>query len=339
MIKVNVHDKDAQLVVLNTLYPDSGIKVRIEGELELYDITEALVVELFKNLLHKNLVSEVTFSYEEKVKEKSDPKETKNLQKSQKYGTVTEDIYGFLYENRDRAFSIKEISEKTGIAYSSVNSIIRRLYKSTKVQKNDEKKYFCSIEGTNLEQPKHEPLEESSGEEEKKEPAGDEEAQSKEPETPQQDDSSEVEEEDNTQKLSESEKKKIMQHLFWNEAYEDVLKYIFSTKNKFVVKLAQKKFAGPRAQQLSDVITALNKAEVIVFNDDFSEGGSYEISASWRIWAYLFRAKREVASKTIEVDLQMKPSEFNAGIKEALEKGIVKKEVDEKLKITTYCVA
>ena len=63
MIKVNVHDKDAQLVVLNTLYPDSGIKVRIEGELELYDITEALVVELFKNLLHENLVSEVTFSY------------------------------------------------------------------------------------------------------------------------------------------------------------------------------------------------------------------------------------------------------------------------------------
>ena len=69
MIKVNVHDKDAQLVVLNTLYPDSGIKVRIEGELELYDITEALVVELFKNLLHENLVSEVTFSYvEEKRK-------------------------------------------------------------------------------------------------------------------------------------------------------------------------------------------------------------------------------------------------------------------------------
>ena len=86
-------------------------------------------------------------------------------------------------------------------------------------------------------------------------------------------------------------------------------------------------------------IIIANKAEVIVFNDDFSEGGSYEISASWRIWAYLFRAKREVASKTIEVDLQMKPSEFNAGIKEALEKGIVKKEVDEKLKITTYCVA
>lgn len=239
MIKVNVHDKDAQLVVLNTLYPDSGIKVRIEGELELYDITEALVVELFKNLLHKNLVSEVTFSYVE----------------------------------------------------------------------------------------------------EKKEPAGDEEAQSKEPETPQRGDSSEAAEEDETKKLSESEKRDIMQHLFLNEDYEDVLKYIFSTKNKFVVKLAQKKFAGPRAQQLSDVITALNKAEVIVFNDDFSEGGSYEISASWRIWAYLFRAKREVASKTIEVDLQMKPSEFNAGIKEALEKGIVKKEVDEKLKITTYCVA
>ena len=40
MIKVNVQDKDAQLVVLNTLYPDSGIKVRIEGELELYDITD-----------------------------------------------------------------------------------------------------------------------------------------------------------------------------------------------------------------------------------------------------------------------------------------------------------
>lgn len=61
MIKVNVHDKDAQLVVLKTLYPESGVKMRIEGELELYDITEALVVELFKNLLHKNLVSEVTF--------------------------------------------------------------------------------------------------------------------------------------------------------------------------------------------------------------------------------------------------------------------------------------
>lgn len=307
MIKVNVHDKDAQLVVLNTLYPDSGIKVRIEGELELYDITEALVVELFKNLLHKNLVSEVTFSYVE--------------------------------ENIGRAFSIKEISEKTGIEYSSVNNIIRRLYNNGKVQKNDEKKYFCPIKSANVEQPKHEPLEESSGEEEKKEPAGDEEAQSKEPETPQRGDSSEAAEEDETQKLSESEKRDIMQHLFLNEDYEDVLKYIFSTKNKFVVKLAQKKFAGPRAQQLSDVITALNKAEVIVFNDDFSEGGSYEISASWRIWAYLFRAKREVASKTIEVDLQMKPSEFNAGIKEALEKGIVKKEVDEKLKITTYCVA
>jgi predicted DNA-binding transcriptional regulator len=336
MIKVNIQDKDAQLVVLKTLYPESGVKMRIEGELEVYDITEALVVELFKNLLHKNLVSEVTFSYE---KEDSSKKEAKNVQKSKKYGTLTENVYGFLAENRGRAFSIKEISEKTGIEYSSVNNIIRRLYNRAKVQKNDEKKYFCSIEGTNVEQPKHEPLEESSGEEEKKDPAGDEEAQSKDAETPQQDDSSEVAEEDNTPKLSEGEKKKIMQHLFWNEAYEDVLKYIFSTKNKFVVKLAQKKFAGPRAQQLSDVITALNKAEVIVFNDDFSDGGSYEISASWRIWAYLFRAKREVASKTIEVDLQMKPSEFKAGIKEALEKGMVKKEVDEKLKITTYCVA
>ena len=200
------------------------------------------------------------------------------------------------------------------------------------------KKYFCSIEGTNVEQPQHEQPEESSGEEEKKEPAGDEEAQAKEAEMSQQDDSSEVAEENNTQ-LKEDEKMKVMQQLFLNENYEDVLKYIFSTKNKFVVKLAQKKFAGPRAQQLSDVITALNKAEVIVFNDDFSDGGSYEISLSWRIWAYLFRAKREVASKTIEVDLQMKPSEFKAGIKEALEKGMVKKEVDEKLKITTYCVA
>lgn len=305
MIKVNVHDKDAQLVVLKTLYPESGVKMRIEGELELYDITEALVVELFKNLLHKNLVSEVTFSY---VEEKRSKEEVKNVQKSQRYGTLTENVYGFLEENIGRAFSIKEISEKTGIEYSSVNNIIRRLYNNGKVQKNDEKKYFCPIKSANVERPSHEAIEESSVEEEKKEPAGDEGVQSKEAGTPQRGDSSEAAEED-------------------------------ETKNKFVVKLAQKKFAGPRAQQLSDVITALNKAEVIVFNDDFSEGGSYEISASWRIWAYLFRAKREVASKTIEVDLQMKPSEFNAGIKEALEKGIVKKEVDEKLKITTYCVA
>ena len=91
MIKVNVHDKDAQLVVLNTLYPDSGIKVRIEGELELYDITEALVVELFKNLLHENLVSEVTFSY---VEEKRSKEEVKNVQKSQRYGTLTKNVYG-----------------------------------------------------------------------------------------------------------------------------------------------------------------------------------------------------------------------------------------------------
>ena len=166
MIKVNVHDKDAQLVVLNTLYPDSGIKVRIEGELELYDITEALVVELFKNLLHENLVSEVTFSY---VEEKRSKEEVKNVQKSQRYGTLTENVYGFLEENIGRAFSIKEISEKTGIEYSSVNNIIRRLYNNGKVQKNDEKKYFCPIKSANVEQPKHEPLEESSGEEEKKE--------------------------------------------------------------------------------------------------------------------------------------------------------------------------
>ena len=61
MIKVNVHDKDAQQVVMKTLYPESGVKMRIEGELELYDITEALVVELFKNLLHKNLVQKLLF--------------------------------------------------------------------------------------------------------------------------------------------------------------------------------------------------------------------------------------------------------------------------------------
>jgi Mn-dependent DtxR family transcriptional regulator len=335
MIKVNVHDKDAQLVVLKTLYPESGVKMRIEGELELYDITEALVVELFKNLLHKNLVSEVTFSY---VEEKRSKEEVKNVQKSQRYGTLTENVYGFLEENIGRAFSIKEISEKTGIEYSSVNNIIRRLYNNGKVQKNDEKKYFCPIKSANVERPSHEAIEESSVEEEKKEPAGDEGVQSKEAGTPQRGDSSEAAEEDETKKLSESEKRDIMQHLFLNEAYEDVLKYIFSTKNKFVVKLAQKKFAGPQAQQLSDVIAALNKAEAIVFNDDFSDGGSYEISLSWRIWAYLFRAKRKVASKTIEVELQMKPSEFKAGIKEALEKGLVEKEEDEKLKITTYCV-
>lgn len=335
MIKVNVHDKDAQLVVLKTLYPESGVKMRIEGELELYDITEALVVELFKNLLHKNLVSEVTFSY---VEEKRSKEEVKIVQKSQRYGTLTENVYGFLEENIGQAFSIKEISEKTGIEYSSVNNIIRRLYSNGKVQKNEEKKYFCPIKSANVERPSHEAIEESSVEEEKKEPAGDEGVQSKEAETPQRGDSSETAEEDDIQRLSESEKRDIMQHLFLNEDYEDVLKYIFSTKNKFVVKLAQKKFAGPRAQQLSDVIAALNKAEAIVFNDDFSDGGSYEISLSWRIWAYLFREKRKVASKTIEVELQMKPSEFKAGIKEALEKGLLKKEEDEKLKITTYCV-
>lgn len=331
MIKVNVHDKDAQLVVLKTLYPESGVKMRIEGELELYDITEALVVELFKNLLHKNLVSEVTFSY---VEEKRSKEEVKNVQKSQRYGTLTENVYGFLEENIGRAFSIKEISEKTGIEYSSVNNIIRRLYNNGKVQKNEEKKYFCPIKSANVEQSQHDAIKEHSAEG-KKEPVGD---KSKEAETLQQNDSSKVEKEDNTPKLSESEKRDIMQHLFLNEAYEDVLKYIFSTKNKFVVKLAQKKFAGPQAQQLSDVIAALNKAEAIMFNDDFSDGGSYEISLSWRIWAYLFRAKRKVASKTIEVELQMKPSEFKAGIKEALEKGLVEKEEDEKLKITTYCV-
>ena len=176
MIKVNVHDKDAQQVVMKTLYPESGVKMRIEGELELYDITEALVVELFKNLLHKNLVSEVTFLYEE---EKNSKKEARDVQKSRKYETHTEDVYGFLAENRGRAFSIKEISDKTGIAYSSVNNIIRKLYKSTKVQRNSDKKYFCSIEGDNVEQPQHEPTEKPLGKEEKKETAGDEEAQSK----------------------------------------------------------------------------------------------------------------------------------------------------------------
>ena len=268
------------------------------------------------------------------MEEKRSKEEVKIVQKSQRYGTLTENVYGFLEENIGRAFSIKEISEKTGIEYSSVNNIIRRLYNNGKVQKNDEKKYFCPIKSANVEQSQHDAIKEHSAEG-KKEPVGD---KSKEAETLQQNDSSKVEKEDNTPKLSESEKRDIMQHLFLNEAYEDVLKYIFSTKNKFVVKLAQKKFAGPQAQQLSDVIAALNKAEAIVFNEDFSDGGSYEISLSWRIWAYLFRAKRKVASKTIEVELQMKPSEFKAGIKEALEKGLVEKEEDEKLKITTYCV-
>lgn len=40
----------------------------------------------------------------------------------------------------------------------------------------------------------------------------------------------------------------------------------------------------------------------------------------------------------MEVLLHMTMSECNAGIKEALEKGMVKKEVDEKHK-TIYCVA
>lgn len=333
MIKVNVHDKDAQQVVMKTLYPESGVKMRIEGELELYDITEALVVELFKNLLHKNLVSEVTFLYEE---EKNSKKEARDVQKSRKYETHTEDVYGFLAENRGRAFSIKEISDKTGIAYSSVNNIIRKLYKSTKVQRNSDKKYFCSIEGDNVEQPQHEPTEKPIGKEEKKETAGDEEAQSKEAATSQQKESPEVAEGNNTQ-LSKDEKMRLMQQLFLNENYEDVLKYIFfSDKNKFVVKLAQKKFSGPRAQQLSDVINALNKAEVIVFND--GDDGSYEISLSWRIWAYLFTTKSKKSSAAMEVLLHMTMSECNDGIKEALEKGMVKKEVDEKHK-TIYCVA
>ena len=92
MIKVNVHDKDAQLVVLNTLYPDSGIKVRIEGELELYDITEALVVELFKNLLHENLVSEVTFSY---VEEKRSKEEVKNVKRVRGMGHLQKMFMAF----------------------------------------------------------------------------------------------------------------------------------------------------------------------------------------------------------------------------------------------------
>ena len=321
MVNIKVKDSNAQKIVLQILCPSTVVDLRIEGTLIVKNINEELTVELFKMLLENNMVSKVDFSYVKEEKDQPKEKEPKKVLRNQ--SSLTEDIYNYLAQNKGKEISIKEISEKLKSSYSSVNSAIRRLCEQGKLERSINRKYFYPIE-----QPKHKESEivQTAGAEDND--IVDENAEQ----------NADTEEEKEILTLTIEEKKKVMKELFADASNGEVLKYFFPNKSKVIVTIAQKKFIGPRAEVLSNVISKLYSSGIIIFNDDFNEGGSYTISAIWRIWAYLNFAGKSVSGDTIKVDIGMKTVDFNAAIKDALNSGLIKQTVDEKKKNTTYAI-
>lgn len=67
MLKILSRNQNAQNVILNQLFDVRNLNICVNGELIIGNLKEVEVIETFLGLLKQNLVSEVTFEYEEEA--------------------------------------------------------------------------------------------------------------------------------------------------------------------------------------------------------------------------------------------------------------------------------
>ena len=320
MLKIIVQGKEAQKVVLSTIYPDVNVNLRVEGNLVLEDLTDEMVSKIFKNLLEKDLVFAVTFSSEECETNLRKNKTVENVTKpmasesvsntkasesisntktsERAFKTNVEIIMDFFKENAGKKFFIKELSKKLRMNYTTTATTMRNLYLQGKLERTESKQYFYVGKPNQL---------------------------------------LEVETPVSSSMISLSSKSMLKKMEKWllDKDCKPILEYIFPQKNTFLLEFLEKKFEKTLVTQ---IIQELTEAKVINVDEQFKGGGSYRVSKKWRVLFYLLKANKLVSADTIKVAIQMTQEDFNSAIKEALNEGLIKKEVDDVKKLTFYTV-
>lgn len=326
MLKILSRNQNAQNVILNQLFDVRNLNICVNGELIIGNLKEVEVIETFLGLLKQNLVSEVTFEYEEEANatDKNVPNvESTNVSSTEEKETIKplrEIMYEFFKENEGKVFSIKEVADITGLKYQTVAGSIRRIYmESNFLIKTDDKKYGYKIPQENTESK----LEAEQIQEESEIPT-------KEEEEPDQ------EEATGSATLSVENQLKVMKELFSQEKNLDVLKYIFPIKRNFLVNLAQKKFVGEAQEILTQIIRKLSELEIITFDEVYKDG-RYYISPKWSLWAFLFFKGKPQTKETIRYEISMRDEELCNTIEQAVSENIVIK-TQEKGESAIYSV-
>jgi len=324
MIKISTRDETSQKVILNTLFNITNLNIHINGELIIEKLSEDEAIKIFLGLLHQNSAGLVEFKYEEEPKpiDEDVQKVEKNVSNKSPWEIVRE----FFKENESKFFTIKEVSDITGLKYQTVAGAIRSMYlKSNFLVKNEDKKYGY-IDPEQVQ-------EESSKESTSNMVAQEQEEPSSKPTLSVEE---EVQEEPSKITLTVEEKLKIMKELFSKERNLDVLRYIFPTKASFIVSLAQKKFVGEAQRDLTRIIRSLNELEVITFDNTFKDG-RYFINTKWRLWAFLFLKGKAQTKESIRYEISMSEEELKKTIKQAVSENMII-ETQEEGKRATYSV-
>ena len=163
MLKILSRNQNAQNVILNQLFDVRNLNICVNGELIIGNLKEVEVIETFLGLLKQNLVSEVTFEYEEEANatDKNVPNvESTNVSSTEEKETIKplrEIMYEFFKENEGKVFSIKEVADITGLKYQTVAGSIRRIYMESNFlikTKNMDTKYHKRTQKANLKQNK-----------------------------------------------------------------------------------------------------------------------------------------------------------------------------------------
>ncbi len=165
MIRISTRDETSQRVILNTLFDITNLNIRINGELIISLNEEEKIIKIFLELLHQNLVELVGFYYEEEITSNVDASKAENVcateaeastneesrttnpsdKKEEKKGTNKspwEIVRNFFKENESKFFTIKEVSDITGLKYQTVAGAIRSIYlKNNFLVRTEDKKY------------------------------------------------------------------------------------------------------------------------------------------------------------------------------------------------------
>ena len=149
MIIISTREQKAQNVILNALFNITNLTIRIDGELIISLNEEDETIKIFLSLLHQNLVGSVEFRYEEEPKptdedvpkvenscvidaETHEKQNTQDKQKEQVSNVINKTPSGivrdFFKENENKFFTIKEVSDITGLKYPTVAGVIRSIY-------------------------------------------------------------------------------------------------------------------------------------------------------------------------------------------------------------------
>lgn len=193
MIKISTREREVQRIILGNIYGNKDlantVNIYVEGNLVIEDLCEEEVVDIFIELLGKNLVSKVKFEYIKKEKKneveetecakKVDTEETGKEKLSQKEeskeiegtilpraenkpientkkarlskGMARKNILEFFMKNEGKAFGPKEVSVKTGVVSSTTLVNIKYLYEVEKVIRKDSSGKYYYLENAEKE--------------------------------------------------------------------------------------------------------------------------------------------------------------------------------------------